>query len=263
MVDSPPFPCHYIFMKSKGTSLFAALICLCQALLAGSPIPESDGILLPRNRVSLSIPVEARLREVRVQEGQTVKKGDVLAILYSEAEELDEKRAAAQLKRATFIYNSKVRLNETRTVSEVEMLGAEVDMEVAKIELDRAKAVLRDKSLTAPWDGQVLRLARNEGETVNRAEKVIELIDYSKIWVDVYLDAKYLTMVKAGQKARVAGDAVGSDPATAIVAMVDPVVEPGSGLSRIRLEMGNADLRIPTGLPVKVQFEQIGVATNR
>ena len=84
---------------------------------------------------------------------------------------------------------------------------------------------------------------------------MIELIDYSTIYVDVYLDAQYLAAVKQGQRASVAGDAVGTSPVTATVSMIDPVVEPGSGLCRVRLEMGNPDLRIATGLPVRVRFE--------
>ncbi len=226
-------------------------------------MPEADGIMLPRNRVNLSLPIEARVREMRVEEGQTVHKGEVLAILYTEAEELDQDRAAAQLKKAEFQYTSKARLKESKSVAEQEMIGAEVDLELARIELDRARAGLRDKTLTAPWDGQVLRQYKSAGETVNRGEKLIELIDYSTIYVDVYLDAKFLTTVKQGQKAKVSSEAVGATPALATVLMVDPVVEPGSGLSRVRLQMGNPNLRIPTGLPVKVLFEPAELAVRK
>jgi RND family efflux transporter MFP subunit len=223
-------------------------------------VPEADGIMLPRHRVNLSIAVEARLRELYVAEGQRVKRGDALAILYTEAEELDTSRAEAQLKKADFLFKSKTRLKETKSLAEVEMIGAEVDLELAKIERERAQAILRDKTLAAPWEGIVLRVLKSAGETVNRGEKVIELIDYSTIYVDVYLDAKYLAAVKPGQEARVSGEAIGREPVAATVAMVDPVVEPGSGLSRVRLQMSNADLRIPTGLPVKVRFGPAALA---
>jgi RND family efflux transporter MFP subunit len=238
------------------------LIVLAAGPLRAEPIPEVDGIMLPRQRVNLSIAVEARLRELRVEEGQKVKRGDVLGILYTEAEQLDTSRAAAQLKKADFMFKSKTKLKETRSLAEVEMLGAEVDLELAKIDLERSQAILRDKTLAAPWDGLVLRVAKSAGETVNRGEKVIELIDYSTIYVDVYLDAKFLTAVKSGQRAKVTGEAIGRESAVATVAMVDPVIEPGSGLSRVRLQMANADLRIPTGLPVRVQFEPAGLAAR-
>jgi membrane fusion protein (multidrug efflux system) len=206
--------------------------------------------------------VEARVRELRVEEGQTVRKGDILAILYTESEELACERAAAQLKRAEFIHRSKSKLKETNGVAELDLIGAEVDLELARIELRRSKAELRDKTLTAPWDGQVLRLLKSEGETANRGEKIVELIDYSTIYVDVYLDAQFLNAVRPGQQASVSGEAIGAAPLIATAVMVDPVVEPGSGLTRVRLQLPNADLRVPTGLPVKVSFGSPGLAED-
>jgi len=247
---------------SPHRALSLLLLVLAAGSLRAESIPEVDGIMLPRHRVNLSIAVEARLREVFAQEGRKVKRGDVLGILYTESEELDTSRAAAQLKKADFLFKSKTRLKETKSLAEVEMLAAEVDLELARIEVERSQAILRDKTLAAPWDGIVLRVLKSAGETVNRGEKVIELIDYSTIYVDVYLDAKFLTAVKPGQRAKILCDAIGREPAIATVAMVDPVIEPGSGLSRVRLEMPNPELRIPTGLPVRVQFEAEKLATR-
>lgn len=242
---------------------------LCLALLphggslrAEPSVPEADGIMLPRHRVNLSLPTEARVRELPAEEGRRVKCGEVLAILYTEVEELERDRAAAQLKKADFTFKSKQRLKESKTLADIEMMGAEVDLELARIECERAKAELRNKTLIAPWDGQVLRVLKGVGETINRGEKVIELIDFSTIYVDVYLDAQYLAAVKQGQKAKVAGDAIGAQPMVATVMMIDPVIEPGSGLCRVRLEMGNPDLRIPTGLPVRVRFEEPSLAAH-
>jgi RND family efflux transporter MFP subunit len=225
-------------------------------------VPEAEGIMLPRHRAQLSVALEARVREVRVEEGQTVRQGDVLAILYTEAEQLDCARAEAQIKKADFHYQSKLQLKRKAGVSELEVVGAEADLEVARIELQRAQANLRDKTLTAPWAGRVLRVLKSTGETVNRAEKLIELIDHSTILVDVYLDARYLRGVRVGQKAEVRGEAIGAQAVEAAVSIVDPVVEPGSGLSRVRLQMPNADLRIPTGLPVRVKFAPAGLAAR-
>jgi multidrug efflux pump subunit AcrA (membrane-fusion protein) len=42
----------------------------------------AEGILLPRNRVNLGLPIEARVREMRVEEGQTVHKGEVLSFAF-------------------------------------------------------------------------------------------------------------------------------------------------------------------------------------
>jgi multidrug efflux pump subunit AcrA (membrane-fusion protein) len=63
---------------------------------------EADAVLLPSRSVKLSLPVEATLRELRVKEGDFVKKGDVLAVLYSPAESLERDRAEKERELAAF-----------------------------------------------------------------------------------------------------------------------------------------------------------------
>jgi len=58
---------------------------------------EAEAIVLPAISVSLSLPVEAILREVKVSEGNPVKKGNVLATLFSPVESLEKERKAKEL----------------------------------------------------------------------------------------------------------------------------------------------------------------------
>jgi multidrug efflux pump subunit AcrA (membrane-fusion protein) len=155
-------------MLPRTLALLLALIALCipaPITRAGPPptgaakaVPETDGIMLPRHRVNLSLLTEARIREMAAEEGKRVKQGEALSILYTEVEELERDRATAQFKKADIVYKSKLRLKETKSV-------------------------------------------------------------------------------------------------TATVLMIDPVLKPGSGPCRMRLEMPNPELRIATGLPVRVRFE--------
>jgi membrane fusion protein, multidrug efflux system len=218
--------------------------------------PELVGISLPKQRVSLGLPMEARLSRLRVEEGQTVEAGQELAILYSETEELERDRVAAVLKRAEFQYDSKLNLRAKngQAISESEVVGAEVERDVARIDLKRYSSVLRDKTLVAPWRGRVLRVFKGVGETVNRGEKVVELVDLSSVYVDVYVEAALLGAIQAGQTAQISGEALRGKSLQAVVAMVDPVVDPGSGLSRVRLSAPNPQGEITTGLPVRVRF---------
>jgi membrane fusion protein (multidrug efflux system) len=215
---------------------------------------ELEGITLPRQRVSLSLPMEARLTRLLVEEGQRVVQGQQLAVLYSATEELDCERAEALLKRAEFQYESKRKLKVGQGISDAEMVGAEADREVARIELGRSRAVLRDKTLVAPWSGTVLRVLKGVGETVNRGEKVVELVDLSSVNVDVYVEAGKLGMVREGQEAEVTGDGSLKRGIKGTVQMVDPVVDPGSGLSRVRLMVVNSEGQVLAGMPVRVRF---------
>jgi membrane fusion protein (multidrug efflux system) len=223
---------------------------------AAQELPELVGISLPRQRVSLSLPMEARLSRLWVEEGQSVEADQTLAILYSESEELDRDRVAAVLKKAEFQYDSKLGLKSKngQAISEAEVVAAEAERDVARIDLKRYRSVLRDKTLVAPWQGRVLRVFKGVGETVNRGEKVVELVDLSSVYVDVYVQAALLGAIQTGQTAQISGEALPGKTLQATVAMVDPVVDPGSGLSRVRLSAPNPQGEITTGLPVPVRF---------
>jgi membrane fusion protein (multidrug efflux system) len=160
------------------------------------------------------------------------------------------------LKKAEFQYDSKLGLKAKngQAISEAEVVAAEVDRDVARIDLKRYGSVLRDKTLVAPWKGRVLRVFKGLGETVNRGEKVVELVDLSSVYVDVYVQAALLGAIQTGQTAQISGEALPGKTLRAVVAMVDPVVDPGSGLSRVRLTAPNPQGEITTGLPVRVRF---------
>ena len=141
-------------------AFIAAWVSLAQ-IEAGTPLPtevEADAVLLPARSVRLSLPMEATLRELRVKEGDFVKKGDVLAILYSPAEALDRDRSAKELELTHYRLKVSEKLRADAIVSEDQAREKQIDHDVAVITTQRAQAVLAEKTLVAPFDGCVLRV---------------------------------------------------------------------------------------------------------
>lgn len=233
----------------------ALLLLVSVTLVRATPV-QFEGILLPSRRACLSISVDARVREIRVQEGNMIKKGDVIALLYGPVEELDRDRAAVRLKKSAYENEVRKGLKASRAISDHDAVSAELDLELAKVELAQAEAVLREKTVTAPWDGRVLRIFKKEGESVTQGENLVEIVDYSTIHVALYLEARQLGVFRVGEKAEVVTEGMGPGIRVAVVEMIDPVLEPGSGLFRARLKMSNEDLSLPTGLPVKVRLPE-------
>lgn len=234
--------------------LFVALLAIAAVQFAKAEIPEVEAIVLPSGEVTLSLPVEATIRELRVKEGQFVKKGDVLAILYSPIEALEAERANKQKELAGYHLGVSKRLQAGSIVSDESARQQQVDFDIAEIEAKRAAAVLDDKTLFAPFDSYVLRIYKSPGETVGRIEKIVELVDYATLNVDAYLESEWLGKIKAGDSAQVSILQFDQKPLDAKVTLVDPVVDPGSGLFRVRVELNNEELKIPSGVPAHVIF---------
>ena len=232
-----------------------ALILLSAAFPLAAGELESEGIVLPSRSVSLSLPVEAILREVKVPEGATVKKGDTLAILYSPVESLEKDRTAKQLELAEFLLQNSDKLRANAIISEEDARQKSIDCDVARIEAKRAEAVLADKTLFAPFDGFILRIHKEPGETVGRVDKIIDIVDLRTLHVDTFLEGEWIGKINTSTEASVDIPPLGLENLPVRIAMIDPVVDPGSGLFRVRLILPNPDMSIRSGLPAKVRFE--------
>jgi membrane fusion protein (multidrug efflux system) len=221
---------------------------------------SAQGLIVPFRQVRLSSPVEAIVRKIQVKEGDRVEKDQVLAILYSPFDLLEAERADKIVTKTEFEWRANQRLSKDKIVSEDKALASQIEYEVAVLESRRAKAQLEDKTLRAPWAGRVIRCLKEEGETVGRTQELFALLDYSQVYVQVYLEAKYLPRIKEGMVTEINISANGGAPAKSIEAniyFVDPVVDAGSGLFRVKLLLPNGDFEIKPGLPATVAFTGI------
>lgn len=248
--------------------VFAALIALAALGQADDRASigavEADAVLLPSRAVKLSLPMEATLRELRVKEGDFVKKGDVLAVLYSPAEALDRDRAVKELELAQFQLKVSDKLRADAIVSEEQARQKLIDHDVAALNVQRAEALLTEKTVVAPFDGCVLRVFKEQGETVARVEKIVELVDFATLHAESYLESEWLGTIRRGSTAQVQIPQLGEGTRDAVVENVDPVADPASGLFRVRLVIDNTDYSIPSGVPAKARFTpgtMLGAAT--
>jgi multidrug efflux pump subunit AcrA (membrane-fusion protein) len=73
--------------------------------------------------------------------------------------------------------------------------------------------------------------------------------------VDTFLEGEWIGKINAATLASVAIPSLGIEKISAKIIMIDPVVDPGSGLFRVRLLIPNPNMSIRSGLPAKVRFE--------
>ncbi len=250
------FAVGWIHFKPARIFTALAILCFCQI---GNELTAADivaeGLILPSRSVSLSLPVEAVLRELKVQEGALVLKGDILAILYSPVESLEKERAAKQLDLAEFMLGNSEKLRSNAIISEEAARQKKLDCDIARIEARRAEAVLHEKTLYAPFDGFVLRILKEPGETVGRVDKVIDIVDIKTLHADAYLEGEWKERLNEKTKSTLEIPSMGGKKISATIGMVDPVVDPSSGLFRVRLLVPNPDMSIPSGIPAKITFE--------
>jgi membrane fusion protein (multidrug efflux system) len=138
------------------------------------------------------------LKDISINEGQTVKKGDplfqILPTLY--AARLDADIAEAQLSQVE--YDNTKRLLDKNIVSPQELKIAEAKLAKANAKVKLAQAEMGFANITAPFDGIVDRLREQEGSLIEEGAVLTTLSDNSIIWVYFNVpEARYLEFQEA------------------------------------------------------------------
>ncbi|WP_437591194.1 efflux RND transporter periplasmic adaptor subunit [Sorangium sp. So ce1000] len=249
-------------------------------ILAAGPGKVADTVSLP-GEVALNAEALAHVtprvsgtaREVRKQLGDTVKKGDVLAILDSrEFAELQRELLTAKerLELAEANHGREEALWKEKIAAEKEYLAAKQALAEAKIEHRSAAQKLQASSgagsgakggayaLIAPIDGTIIEKHINIGEVLKDDTQTFVVADLSTIWVNVTVYAKDLARVRVGQPARVRAEGI-EEPADGEIAYVGPVVgeQTRSATARVVLKNPGAAWRPGLFVTVDVAVDQV------
>ncbi len=249
------------------------------AVAAGAADPVAlPGIVEPRHESRLSPFVAGTVTRLVAPEGARVHKGDVLVELDREIEELEVSRrklaweskaevvAAAQ--RVATLSNdvaaTRQLFSTTRSVSREELEKRELELKIAEaeharlvsaeereqIEYQMAEAQWRRRRITAPFDGVVADVYVDLGEPCEPPKPVLRLVQADQCYFTVSADAALVGGVRTGQVVRLR---IGEDDARALsctgtVDFVSPVVDPASGLKRVKVLFDNPGDRVRPGL---------------
>ena len=133
------------------------------------------------------------LQKIFVDEGQAVKKGQLLFKIMPKLYEAEMHKAQAEAKAAEIEYLNTKRLADSNVVSPNELAVAKAKLDKAKAELTLAQVHLQFTEIRAPFDGIIDRFHVREGSLLEEGELLSELSDNSKMWVYYNVpEAKYL-----------------------------------------------------------------------
>jgi membrane fusion protein, multidrug efflux system len=141
------------------------------------------------------------LQNIYVDEGQLVKKGQLMFQIMPMVYQAEMQKSAAEVKFADIEYQNTKNLADSNIVSQNELALAEAKLNKAKAELALAQAHLGFTQIRAPFDGIMDRFHVRQGSLVDEGELLTTLSDNSKMWVYFnvpeaeYLD--YMTRTKA------------------------------------------------------------------
>jgi len=256
----------------------------------GPAVLNASGYVTARRRATVSSKMTGKVVEVRVEEGMTVKAGQVLARLddttlrrhleLAEAELGASRRTAAE---------TEVRLKEARQTldraralvrdgisgqADLDRAEAEVDALKARLDLTREQvtvaerqvalrqADLDDTVIRAPFSGVALSKDAQPGEMVSPVSAgggftrtgISTIVDMSSLEIEVDVNESFINRVLPGQKVEATLDAYPDWRIPSHVITIVPTADRQRATVLVRIGFEQLDPRILPDMGVKVAF---------
>jgi cobalt-zinc-cadmium efflux system membrane fusion protein len=213
----------------------------------------------------VGVPVPARAVRVRVNAGQKVRRGDVLAELSSldvGRTRAEDREAAARVELARQALARKRQLAEERIAPRREVQEAEAELEAAEASLQAARSQLAAMGagggagaslvLRAPMSGVVLERKLVDGQVADPAQTLFRVGDLSRLWVVAHAPERDAVRVREGATARVSFPALPGRSFTGRVLSVGSQVEVSARTIPVRIGIENESGLLRPGMSASV-----------
>jgi membrane fusion protein (multidrug efflux system) len=218
---------------------------------------ETTTTLEARSSATLVAAAPGQLKEVAAEEGDWVRKGELLARIDDTAARLSVERAEVAVHLAERETERGRQLRERGFLSDKETDDLEWRQRNAKVALDEARYNLTQTRLTAPFAGRVTARMVNPGETVTPGRDCFRVEDFNPLLARLYFPERELARVQPGQGALLTLDALPGRTFEARVSLVNPVVERANGTFKVTLEV-----RDPQGFLRPGNFARVRLRTG-
>ena len=250
----------------------------------------ASGYVVARARATIAAEVTGRVVEVRVEEGQVVRAGDILAVLDGTIAKADSQTAQARQRSAeasvaaaqagadeaqkAFVrakslsasgYASDANLQAVTARSQsaqAQLDLARAQLAAARSDANRASLQLGKFVIRAPFSGVVIDKAAQAGEIISPLSAgggftrtgICTIVDMDSLEIEVDVNEAYIGRVTAGQKVEAVLDAYPDAVLPAHVIATIPAASRDKATVRVRIAFDGKDVRILPDMAVKVTF---------
>ena len=219
----------------------------------------SDFILLSANletekMASVYSRVQGLVDNIRAEEGDYVKKGQILMTLEADEYVLAEEKAKlnylnqkSDFERLSAMYNENLLSKEEFEKAKYSLQGLEVDWKQAKLNLSYTR-------ITAPISGVVGDRFIKPGDRIQPSDRLFTVINTDEMIAVVYAPEKELGNVEKNQMAYITSDHLAGEQYEGWIKRVSPVVDPQSGTFKITIGVKNRKNVLRSGMFVNTHI---------
>ncbi|OUS23311.1 hypothetical protein A9Q98_15690 [Thalassotalea sp. 42_200_T64] len=217
---------------------------------------EALGTAKANEEVIITAQYSDIIESIHFDDGDTVKKGDILVELAKAEEQAKVKEYQANLDESTAQLDRFKELLKKNVGSIAQRDEQRAKVESIKAQLLSAKAVLDNLTIRAPFDGQLGFRQVSVGALIENSDVITSLDDVKTIKVDFAIPERFLTTVNVGQLIAATNVAYPglkfNGKVTSIASRVDTITR----TIQIRAEISNLNGKLRPGMLMSIIVER-------
>ena len=221
------------------------------------------------------------VRRVNAELGQNVRRGQMVAVVFSDELAMSQSRyltALAELDEHHKHHTRTQRLVEIGAASREELEQATTKLKTAESEVASIRQRLQllglppqrvnalrspsqvssEVSLPAPVSGTVIGRAANPGEVIEANKEILRVADLSSVWVIGQVYEKDLANIRVGSGASITAQSYPGRVFRGRISYVDPALDPQTRTAQVRIELANPGQALKIGMYVQIAFATVG-----
>lgn len=202
--------------------------------------------------------VAGEVREVLVEEGDEVTRGQTMARLDGDRLRLELNESRARLRKLERDFQRNRELQEKALISEGDFEKIQYELEALRAANDLASLELDYTHIRAPLDGVVSQRFIKRGNTARIGERLFRVTGLDPLVAYLFVPEREYRRLSPGQPVVIEIDALPDERISASVTRVSPVVDPDTGTFKITVEIDDAARRIKPGM-----FARLSIVYDR
>ncbi len=230
--ESPPIPVE-ISLPSRGD---------VYALYSGTAPIEAFA------EADVIAKVDGEIRNILVEEGDEVTKGQVLARLDGDRLRLELNESEAKLRKLQRDYERYLDLKGKGLISEGDFEKTKFEMDALQASFNLAELELDYTQIRAPIEGVIAERYIKLGNTIKVGDPVFRVTSLEPLVAYLHVPEREYRNIDSGQPVQIEIDALQGEPIIATVSRVSPIVDPETGTFKITVEITDEERRIKPGM---------------
>lgn len=244
----------------------------------------TTGTIFPEKESKVGPKLSGRVEKVYVEEGDTIREGEILVKIEQTEFLIAEKEAKASLKIANAQLKSD-KLNYENLLKDRERLlnlyqegivpqqqfdQIDTKSSMGKVMIDLRKAQvlraeqnlamarqrLQDSTIVSPLSGLVVGKFVNEGEfiTTMPPNPLVWIMNIDKVKIEVYIPEVHLPEVRIGDSVEIKVDAYPTELFHGKISTINPMIDPMNRTFKVKILISNKDYRLNSGMFARVKI---------